>query len=75
MTSQVPYGEEPKHLLWTLHFMKMYPKENVMCIIIKVKKPKIFQGRVKHFLSVIADLEVDIVSNPLFFVSYLCTST
>ena len=55
--------------------MKVYPKENVMCIIIKVKKPKIFQGRVKHFLSVIADLEVDIVSNPLFFVSYLYTST
>ena len=26
MTSQVPYGEELKHLLWTLLFMKVYPK-------------------------------------------------
>ena len=26
MTSQVPYGEESKHLLWTLLFMKVYPK-------------------------------------------------
>jgi len=75
MTSQVPYGGEPKHLLWTLLFMKVYPKENVMCTLIKVKDPKTFRGRVKDFISAIADLAADIVSNPFFFVSYLCTST
>ena len=75
ITSQVPYGGEPKHLLWTLLFMKVYPKENVMCTLIKVKDPKTFRGRVKDFISAIADLEADIVSNPFFFVSYLCTST
>ena len=26
IASQVPYGGEPKHLLWTLLFMKVYPK-------------------------------------------------
>ena len=27
MTSQVPYGGESKHLLWTIRFMKVYPKK------------------------------------------------
>ena len=49
---------------------KVYPKENMMYPIIKVKDPKTFRGRVKYFISAIADLEVDIVSNPFFFVSY-----
>ena len=75
MTSQVPYGGEPKHLLWTLLFMKMYLKENVMCTLIKVKDPKTFRDRMEDIISAIADLEAEIVSNPFFFVSYLCTST
>ena len=49
--------------------------ENVMCIIIKIKDPKTFRGRVKYFISAIVDLEADIVINPFFFGSYLCTST
>ena len=75
MTSQVQYGGEPKHLLWAPLFMKVHPKENMMCTLIKVKDPKTFRGRVKDFISAIADLEADIVSNPFFFVSYLCAST
>ena len=75
ITSQVPYAGKPKHLLWTLLFMKVYSKENVIYALIKVKDPKTFRGRVKDFISAIADLEADIVSNPFFFVSYLCTST
>ena len=75
ITSQVPYGGESKHLLWNLLFMKVYLEEIVMSTIIKVKDPKTFRGRVKDFISAIADLEADIVSNPFFFVSYLCTST
>ena len=73
--SQVTHGGEPKHLLWTLIFMKVYPEENMMFTLIKVKDPKTSRGRVKDFSSAIADLESDIVSNPFFFVSYLCTST
>ena len=64
--SQVPYSEEPKHLFWTLRFMKVHPKENVMCTIIKVKDPKTFRGRENFFISPIVDLEADIVSNPFF---------
>ena len=75
MTSQIPYGGEPKRLFWTLLFMKVYPKENVMCTLIKVKDPETFRSRVKNFISAITDLEADIVSNPFFFVSHLCTST
>ena len=51
--------------------MKVYPKENVMCTIIKVKNQKTFRGRVKHFISAIADLEADTVSDFFLFVSYL----
>ena len=50
--------------------MKVYPKENVMCTLIKVKDPKTFRGRVKDFISAIADLEADIVSNSFVFLSY-----
>ena len=56
-------------------FMKIHPKENVMYTRIKVKDPKTFRGKVEDFISAITDLEADIVSNPFFFVSYLCTST
>ena len=56
-------------------FVKMYPKENVMCTLIKVKDPKTFRGRVKDFISAIADLEAEIVSNPFFFISYLYIPT
>ena len=55
--------------------MKVYPKENMMCPLIKVKDPKTFRGRMKDFISAITDLEADIMSNPFFFVSYLCTSS
>ena len=48
----------------------MYPKENVMCTLIKVKDPKTFRGRVKDFILAIADLEADIVSNSFVFLSY-----
>ena len=34
-----------------------------MCTLIKVKDPKTSRGRVKDFISAIADLESDVVSN------------
>ena len=50
--------------------MKVYPKENVMCSLIHVKDPKTFRGKVKAFISAIADLQADIVSD-LFFLLFL----
>ena len=61
-TSQIPFGGEPKHMLWALLFMKVYPKEGVMCKLINVEDPKTFRGRVKDFIEAISDLESDIVS-------------
>ena len=66
-TSQIPFGGEPKHLLWALLFMKVYPKEGVMCKLINVKDPKTFRGRVKGFIEAIADLESDVVSYSFYF--------
>ena len=61
-TSQIPFGGEPKHLLWALLFMKVYPTEGIMCKLIGIKCPKTFRGRVKDFIEAIADLESDVVS-------------
>ena len=46
-TSQIPFGGEPKHLLWALLFMEVYPKEGIVCKLINIKDPKRFRGRVK----------------------------
>ena len=70
LSLQIPYGGKPNHLLWALLFMKVYPKENVMCSLIHVKDPKTFRGKVKAFISAIADLQADIVSD-LFFLLFL----
>ena len=56
-TSQIPFGGEPKHLLWTLLFMKVYQKEGIMCKIIDIMDPNTFRGRVKYFIETIVDLE------------------
>ena len=50
--------------------MKVYPKENVICSLIHAKDPKIFRGKVKDFISAIADLEVDIGSDFFLLFSY-----
>ena len=74
--SQIPFGGEPKHMLWALLFMKVYPKEGVMCKLINVKDPKTFRGRVKDFIEAIADLESDVVSHYfLFYFVFICIST
>ena len=61
-TSQIPFSGELKHMSWALLFMKVYPKEMVMCKLINVKDPKTFRGRVKDFIEAISDLESDIIS-------------
>ena len=43
-------------------FMKVHPKEGIMCKLIDIKDPKTFRGRVKYFIKAIADLESDVVS-------------
>ena len=47
---QVPYGGKPNYLLWALLFMKVYPKEGMMCTLIHVKDPKSFRGKVRYFI-------------------------
>ena len=75
-TSQIPFGGEPKHLLWALLFMKVYPKEMVMCKLINVKNPKTCRGRVKDYIEAMADLESDVVSHYfLFYFVFICIST
>ena len=32
--SLLPEGSDPKHLLWTLHFMKVYPKQGPGCAVV-----------------------------------------
>ena len=61
-TLQIPFGGEPKHLFWALLFMKVYPKEGILCKLINIKDPKKFRDRVKDFIEAIADLESDVVS-------------
>ena len=61
-TSQIPFGGKSKPLLWALLFMKVHPKEGIMCKLIDIKDRKAFRGRVKAFIKAIADLESDVVS-------------
>ena len=49
--SQIPFGGEPKHMLWALLFIKVYPKEIVMCRLINVKDPKTFRGCQRFYRS------------------------
>ena len=30
----LPEGGHPKHLLWALHFMKVYPKQSLGCLAV-----------------------------------------
>ena len=71
LSLQIPYGGKPNHLLRALIFMKVYPKENLMCSLIHVKDPKIFRGKVKVFISAIADLETDVVSDLLLLIIFV----
>ena len=48
--SLVPDDGTIKHLMWTLLFMKVYPKKEVMCILIQVRDPKSHRKRMWIFI-------------------------
>lgn len=62
----IPAEGEIKHLLWTLHFMKVYPKQGVVCSIVGGSSgavdPKTFRKYMWPFIHAIADLEPVVVS-------------
>ncbi len=64
--SLLPEGGHPKHLLWALHFMKVYPKQSSGCLAIgvlaNVVDPKTHCKWVWAFIDAIANL-VDTVAN------------
>ena len=62
----IPAEGEIKHLLWTLHFMKVYTKQGVVSSTVGGSSgavdPKTFRKYVWPFIHAIADLEPDVVS-------------
>jgi hypothetical protein len=62
--SLLPEGCHPKHLLWALHFMKVYPKQSQGCSAVGASAgavdPKTHRKWVWAFIDAIANL-VDIV--------------
>ncbi len=61
-----PEKSKPKHLLWALYFMKVYPREDPGCSAVGGSKgainPKTIQKWVWIFSECIAELADDVVS-------------
>ena len=62
----LPDGCGPKHLLWALHFMKVYPKQSAGCSTVGASEgavdPKTHRKWVWAFMDAIAELEYEVVS-------------
>jgi len=54
--SLFPEGGHPKHLLWALHFMKVYPKQSPGCLTVGAQK------RVWLFINALVGLTDAVVS-------------
>ena len=67
----LPDNGRPKHLLWALYFLKVYPKQGPGCSVVGgcagAVDPKTFRKWVWSFIRAIAELEDELVSN--FFYS------
>ena len=67
----LPDNGRPKHLLWALYFLKVYPKQGPGCSVVGgcagAVDPKTFRKWVWSFIRAIAELEDDMVSK--FFYS------
>ena len=61
----LPKGGQPKHLLWALHFLKVYPKQSPGCSAVGASKgaidPKTHRKWVWAFVEAIAELVDEIV--------------
>ncbi len=62
----IPPEEEIKHLLWTLHFLKAYPRQAAVCSMVGgstgVIDPKTLRKYMWPFICAMADLEPSVVS-------------
>jgi hypothetical protein len=62
----LPERSKPKHLLWTLYFLKVYPKQSLGCSAVGASKgavnPKTMQKWVWQFITCIGELTDDVVS-------------
>ena len=84
--SLLPEGGFPKHLLWALHFMKVYPKQSPGCSAVGASAgavdPKTHRKWVWAFIDAVANLDnvvvsnhsVGTVQNVLFLVMMTCDS-
>ena len=65
--SLLPEGGRPKHLLWALHFMKVYPKQSPGCLAVGASAgavdPKTHRKWVWAFIDAVANLDDVVVSN------------
>jgi hypothetical protein len=64
--SLLPVGGRPKHLLWALHFMKVYPKQSPGCSAVGASTgavdPKTHRKWVWAFIDAVANLVDTVVS-------------
>ena len=62
----IPPKGETRHLLWTLHFLKAYPKQAAVCSTVGGSAgaidPKTLRKYMWPFIRAVADLEPDVVS-------------
>jgi hypothetical protein len=73
--SLLPDGCHPKHLLWVLNFMKVYPKQAQACAIVGASAgavdPKTHHDWVWAFMGAIAELEYDVVSTRRYIILFI----
>ena len=72
----IPPDREIKHLLWTLHFLKAYPKQATVCSTVGGSTgaidPKTFRKYMWPFIHAVSDLEPVVVSMKYFcFIIFL----
>ena len=75
----IPPDGEIKHLLWTLHFLKAYPKQATICSMVGGSTgaidPKTFRKYMWPFIHAVSDLEHVVVSMKNFCFIIFVNST
>ena len=63
LASLIPENVTMECLMWTLLFMQLCPKKEVMCLLIQVHDPKVYRKRIWSFIEAIADLVGQVASS------------
>ena len=73
--SLLPDGCDPKHLLWALHFMKVYPKQSTGCSAVGASagavNPKTHRKWIWAFIEAFAELIDEVVSLILIYYGFI----